>query len=105
MPRGDPQLKLRVSEKLLEAIKLSAQKNNRSMNAEILACLNFFFPMDYDIEGELLGNKEIKIINETAVRIASQMSEELALANATLRGEALEKLDKINAKYKNKKDS
>lgn len=105
MPRGDPQIKLRVSEELLEAIKLSAQKNNRSMNAEILACLNFFFPMDYDAEGELLGNKEIKIINETAVRIASQMSEDLALANATLRGEALKNLDKINTKYKNKKTS
>lgn len=101
MARGDPQIKLRVPEKLLEAIKLSAQKNNRSMNAEILACLDFFFPQLYDEEGEILSTSDIKIINETAIRIASEMSEKLAIANATLRSEALKNLSKMNKKYKN----
>lgn len=50
MVREDPQMKIRLPEALLTQIRESAARNQRSMNAEVLAILDGFFAMT---EGEI----------------------------------------------------
>lgn len=44
MARGDPQIKLRIPEELKNRVQYYADKNNRSMNAEIVRILEREFP-------------------------------------------------------------
>lgn len=49
MSRADPQLKIRLPQKLRDRITQSAEDNRRSVNAEILAALDSMYPEDTNI--------------------------------------------------------
>ena len=50
MARGDPQIKLRIPEALKNRVQYYADKNNRSMNAEILSALEKQLPQPITIQ-------------------------------------------------------
>lgn len=50
MAREDPQLKLRLSERLKDRVAKAAKEANRSVNAEIVQTLEFHYPEPITIE-------------------------------------------------------
>ena len=70
----DPQFKLRMTPEIKEAVEKAAIKNNRSMNAEILARLEQSFdPLIADVKetGDIYGPME-KIIERVIRRVREE---------------------------------
>lgn len=59
MAREDPQLKLRLNEELKDQIVQSAERNNRSMNAEIVARLEEYSMLSGKAKAFDNANREI----------------------------------------------
>lgn len=89
--------KIAIPLSLKQRLEHESIENRRSLSAEIIARLEDSLPPEYE-EGEILSRADRAIITEAANRITSQLSEKLALANATMRKAMLDAIDEENKK-------